>query len=238
LTPFLAALGALVGFAISFGVVLAANRIRRGKDLGRPGGGGLLADLGLGRLPPWQQDSGGRAWQVINVAVATPVAAIFFGIAGGRFPAGLELLSVLILGTAFIALLAIDIETGLLPDVIVGPAALLALVSSYWTIGIGEALVTTAILLALFGPFYLIANWLRPGGWGMGDLKLTLLIGLVGGWPAAFQGLFAGALIGGAVTLPLLLVRLTPLGRHAPRIVPYGPFLAIGGLVALLGRAA
>lgn len=71
----------------------------------------------------------------------------------------------------------------------------------------------------------------RPGGLGLGDVKLI-----------AVMGLFLGEAVLGAVLLALLAGSLFGLGlclRHGPAAakwtIPFGPFLAFGGLVALLG---
>src|SRR5204863_172331 len=74
------------------------------------------------------------------------------------------------------------------------------------------------------------AALLYPRGMGMGDVKLAAVMGLFLGAsviPALFVGIALGALVGFA-----LILRFGPAARkHA---VPFGPFLAIGGVVGLL----
>jgi leader peptidase (prepilin peptidase)/N-methyltransferase len=76
----------------------------------------------------------------------------------------------------------------------------------------------------------LLAALAYPGGMGMGDVKLAGVMGLCLGLPVApalLIAFFAGSIVGVAIML-----------RHGAgarkRAVPFGPFLALGGLVALV----
>lgn len=133
------------------------------------------------------------------------------------------------LGAASLVWLAvIDLETKLLPNRIVLPATALALVAA---LAVDSARFAEHVLAAVAaGGFLFAAAALRPGGLGMGDAKLALLL---------------GALLGGAVLTALLigfcLVALAGLallardGRPAlRRQLPLGPFLAAGALATLL----
>jgi leader peptidase (prepilin peptidase) / N-methyltransferase len=80
------------------------------------------------------------------------------------------------------------------------------------------------------GGVLLLAALAYPGGMGMGDVKLAALMGLYLGSavvPAVLVALIAGALVGVGVIL-----REGTAGRK--RRIPFGPFLALGGLVGLL----
>lgn len=72
----------------------------------------------------------------------------------------------------------------------------------------------------------------RAGAFGMGDLKLMLLIGLLAAWPAVVTALLIGILAAG---IPGLALTLTGRGRS---YFSYGPYLALGALVVLLFPAA
>ena len=65
---------------------------------------------------------------------------------------------------------------------------------------------------------------------GMGDIKLVTLIGLATGFPLALAALFIGIVIGGLAAVVLLALRKK--GRKD--VMPYGVFLGIGPIVALL----
>jgi leader peptidase (prepilin peptidase)/N-methyltransferase len=80
------------------------------------------------------------------------------------------------------------------------------------------------------GAGFLLLLWLvYPGGMGLGDVKLALLMGAVLG--ASVIPALALAFVAGSVLGIVLLIRV---GSRARKIaVPFGPFLAAGALVAL-----
>jgi leader peptidase (prepilin peptidase)/N-methyltransferase len=78
--------------------------------------------------------------------------------------------------------------------------------------------------------FLLLAIMIRPGGMGLGDVKLTFVLGLFLGRDvivALFVAFLAGSLIGGVIMARVGVAK----GRKTK--VPFGPFLALGGIVAL-----
>ena len=80
------------------------------------------------------------------------------------------------------------------------------------------------------GGFLLLAALAYPAGMGMGDVKLAFVMGLFLGrdvGPAMFAGLLAGSVVGAAI--------MARKGRKEGRktAIPFGPFLALGGLVGL-----
>jgi leader peptidase (prepilin peptidase)/N-methyltransferase len=121
----------------------------------------------------------------------------------------------------------IDLRTRTIPNRITGPAAVLA-------IALGTALnpgQEWGRLLAgvLAAGFLLVAALIKPGGMGMGDVKLLGVMGLFLGAPVAvalFVALIATVLTG--------LALATRRGVHAARktTVPFGPYLAAGGVIA------
>ncbi len=138
----------------------------------------------------------------------------------------------LLLELPFVAVLiaigGIDLEHRIVPNRIVVPAALWALVAA--------ALVATGELpeLAIAGAaaflLLLVAAVAYPAGMGMGDVKLAGTMGLYLGAavaPALLAAFAAGALVGVGI-----LVREGAGGRK--KGVPFAPFLALGGLLGLL----
>ena len=80
------------------------------------------------------------------------------------------------------------------------------------------------------GGFLFIALLAYPGGMGMGDVKLAFVMGLFLGRnvaPALLAGFLAGSIVGGAI----MAKKGVKAGRKTK--VPFGPFLALGGLVGL-----
>jgi leader peptidase (prepilin peptidase) / N-methyltransferase len=85
------------------------------------------------------------------------------------------------------------------------------------------------------GGFFLLAVIAYPAGMGMGDVKLAAVLGLFLGrdvGPALLVALVAGTLVGAAV----IARKGAREGRKTA--VPFGPFLALGGVVALFAGDA
>jgi leader peptidase (prepilin peptidase) / N-methyltransferase len=132
------------------------------------------------------------------------------------------------LAAVLIAVAAIDLDLQVIPNKIVYPAAVWGLVSA--------ALIRLSDLpeLLAWGAgaflFLLVAALVYPGGMGMGDVKLAGVMGLYLGssvLPALLVAFLSGSLVG-----------ITLMARHGAKArkmgVPFGPFLALGGIVALL----
>ena len=89
-----------------------------------------------------------------------------------------------------------------------------------------SGLISGAFLMICF----LLIVLLRPGSMGMGDAKLVTVIGLVSGFPLVIFSMLIGIVIGGVVAIVLLATKRK--GRKD--VIPYGTFLAIGPIVAML----
>ena len=123
-----------------------------------------------------------------------------------------------------------DLEHRLIPDRLVLPGALVVLglrtldePSLAWLLGgLGAGIALFLLVLAY------------PKGMGMGDVKLALFLG-VGLGLDVVVALFTG-FIAGAVPAIVLLVRHGTAARK--QAIPLGPFLALGGVVALIAGDA
>jgi leader peptidase (prepilin peptidase)/N-methyltransferase len=135
---------------------------------------------------------------------------------------------------ALVLLLATDLDQRLLPDVITLPAIPLAFVFSLsglnplvptgvLPIAVGVAIVVPLLLWLVSIPF-------GAGAIGQGDLKLLVSVGLMVGPLRLVYGAIYGALLAGVVLVILLLLRRITLKTF----VPYGPFLIIGAIWAVL----
>ncbi len=126
---------------------------------------------------------------------------------------------------ALVAVSATDIERRVIPNRIVLPAAAIVLAAN--------TLVHPSIdwVAAGFGAsaFLLLAALAYPAGMGMGDVKLALLLGVALGRtvPVAMMIGMLSALVPSVV----LLIRHGSAARKMA--IPFGPFLALGGVVAL-----
>ena len=120
-----------------------------------------------------------------------------------------------------------DIRARRIPNKVVGPAILVALIAMASRLGPDSAL-----LGAIFGPLPLILGRLctRAGRAGMGDIKLAIFIGLILGYPLVLWGVTLGLIL----FLGMALVGIAR-GAYTPRTrLPFGPFLAAGTLPLLL----
>jgi leader peptidase (prepilin peptidase) / N-methyltransferase len=138
----------------------------------------------------------------------------------------------LALGFVFCALLVTvtltDLEQRVIPNAILAAGALAAAVIV--ALSDPSSLPDRLIAAAGAGGFLLLAALAYPRGMGMGDVKLAAVMGLFLGRavvPAMFVAIVAGAIVG--------VVLLARHGSEArKRAVPFGPFLALGGVVGLL----
>jgi leader peptidase (prepilin peptidase) / N-methyltransferase len=133
----------------------------------------------------------------------------------------------LLLVTALVPITLIDLDHRIIPNVITGAAAIAALVA---IVALDtDFLLEAVIAAAAGGGFFLIAALLYPRGMGMGDVKLAGVLGLYLGRavaPAILIALIAGVVVGAAI----IARKGAKEGRKTA--VPFGPFLALGGMVA------
>jgi leader peptidase (prepilin peptidase)/N-methyltransferase len=133
----------------------------------------------------------------------------------------------LLLVTALVPITLIDLDRRIIPNRITGPAALAALVAIV-ALDV-DSLPESLIAAAAAGGFFLVAAVVYPSGMGMGDVKLAGVLGLYLGRavaPAVFIALIGGVVVGAAV----IARKGAREGRKTA--VPFGPFLALGGLIA------
>ena len=156
------------------------------------------------------------------------VSAIACGAVGWSYGATRELIPALLLAFALVGLSAIDLRYRIIPDRITLPLAVAGLV-----IGAVRGPPTCpSSLLAAFGAggFLLIAALLSPSGIGMGDVKLAFVLGLFLGRSVAV------AIVVGLVSsaVPAIAADAQPRPTARKMHLALGPFLALGGMVALL----
>lgn len=141
------------------------------------------------------------------------------------FGVTLRALAAAIFCIALVAVSATDLEARVVPNKIVLPAAAVVLAldlawkpSIQWPVGgFGAALFLFLVALAY------------PRGMGMGDVKLALLLGVGVGWRVPVA-LFAGMLF---AIVPSLVLFARHGSRARKMAIPFAPFLALGGLLAL-----
>ena len=198
---------------------------------------GVAADRFATRWPEHDEEHppGRRIdWRTV---LCGAVGAVTFGLLPLTF-AG-DTLALVAFGAWFVTLvvgLATDLDQRLLPDELTLPVIPLALlyavsglnplVGGALVFAIGAALVIPAVLYLPSIPF-------GAGAFGMGDVKFLAGMGLMLGGERAIGGTLFGLILAGVVLLVLLVTRR--IGRKS--YVPFGPFLILGALWAVLIRA-
>ena len=169
----------------------------------------------------------GRGISARYPAVELLTAVTFLAVVLARGPSA-ELAVELPFAAMLIAVAAIDLQHRIVPNRIVGPAALYGVAASavVRTSELPELLIAGAAAFT----FLLLAALVYPAGMGMGDVKLAGVMGLYLGVsvvPALLAAFLAGSVVGVA-----LIARHG--GAARKRGIPFAPFLALGGIVALL----
>jgi leader peptidase (prepilin peptidase)/N-methyltransferase len=195
-----------------------------------------------------------RAWQNIPVAsylllrgkcaaCASPISprypiveAVSGALAayiGWRFGFSLAALGAMVFAWSLIALTVIDIDTQLLPDSITLPllwtGVLLNLVPTYAPLP--EAVLGAAAGYAsLWAVYWLFKLATGKEGMGLGDFKLLAAIGAWLGWKMLPLVILLSSAVGALVGIALIVFR----GHQRGTPIPFGPYLATAGIIALL----
>ncbi|MBI3907370.1 MAG: prepilin peptidase [Pseudomonas fluorescens] len=148
---------------------------------------------------------------------------------GFGWPAAL----VLVLSWGLLAMSLIDAEHQILPDVLVLPLIWLGLIVNSFGLFVSlhealwGAIAGYGLLWSVFWLFKLITG---KDGMGYGDFKLLAMLGAWGGWQILPLTILLSSLVGAIIGLILLR------WRHAKTStpIPFGPYLAIAGWIALL----
>lgn len=134
----------------------------------------------------------------------------------------------------------IDLDIRKLPDRLTLPGMVIGLVLSFTIFPEGPAIwrhmpIHLLYLDSIYGfilgggvLFLLAMGW--KGGMGGGDIKLCAMMGAFLGWKAMIVALFAGFLLGALFSIGLMILKLATMKS----MIPFGPYLALGGFVAML----
>lgn len=160
------------------------------------------------------------------------LTGVLIGLVSWKFGYGSAAFFAWIFVFALIALTFIDFDTQLLPDDITLPLLWLGLL---FNISTGFTDLKSAVIGAMAG--YLILwsiYWLfklvtGKEGMGYGDFKLLGAIGAWFGWQLLPAVILLSSVLGAVIGISLII--FTKRGRETP--MPFGPFLAIGGIAAL-----
>lgn len=132
----------------------------------------------------------------------------------------------LLISCFLIIIFVFDLKHYLVPDKIIYPAIIISFFYRLW-LPVPNYLLAAAI----GGAFFLIIFLISRGKWmGMGDVKIGILMGLVLGLSHLFIALFLAFLIGGVVSIILLVLKKKALKSE----IPLGPFLTGATFITLL----
>lgn len=135
-----------------------------------------------------------------------------------------------------VLLSAVDRSVQRLPDVLTLPLAawvVVGLAGAAQLPGAQGGLARALLAGVVLGAVYFVLFLVNPAGMGLGDVKLALPVGTAlgwYGWDAVILGTFVAYLLAAGYGLALLAARRA--GRRTA--LPFGPFMVVGALVALV----
>jgi leader peptidase (prepilin peptidase)/N-methyltransferase len=237
-----ALLAALAGAMVGSFVTVVAHRVPRGESIVAPrsqcpGCGVPVAAYDNVPVASWLllrgrsrccQEAISARYPLTEVGLALLFAAVavrFHGDAG-------ELALGLVFVSMLMAITLTDLELRIIPNRILAVAATVATVIV--AVSDPASLPERAAAAAGAGGLLFLAGLAYPGGMGLGDVKLAAAMGLFLGVevvPALIVALLAGSAVGIA-----MIVRHGAAARKLA--IPFGPFLAIGGIAGLFAGQA
>ena len=142
-------------------------------------------------------------------------------------------LACLVFVWCLVTLTMIDVDTQLLPDSITLPLLWLGLIANYFGVftTLNSALWgAIAGYLSLFSVYWLFKLITGKEGMGFGDFKLLAALGAWLGWQMLPQIIILSAFVGAVIGIGMIVLR----GRDKNIPIPFGPYLAIAGWIALM----
>ncbi len=168
----------------------------------------------------------------IRYPLIETITGILAGVIAWKFGVSGMAVAALIFAFALIALTFIDFDTQLLPDDITLPLLWLGLL---FNIGGGFTDLQSAVIgaiagyLVLWSIYWLFKLITGKEGMGYGDFKLLAAIGAWFGWQLLPAVILLSSVVGSIIGIGLMI--LAKRGREVP--IPFGPYLALGGIAAL-----
>ena len=162
-----------------------------------------------------------------------PLQSYIINILGNTHLISLPLLAGLVFTWLLFALAMIDAKTMLLPDVIVFPLLWLGLLVNiqHHFVALQDAVLgAVAGYLSLWLVHHAFKIIRGKEGMGHGDFKLLAAIGAWGGWQILPNTLLIAAVAG----LVFAVIRIFLKQQNSQSPMPFGPWLAIGGWIALI----
>ncbi|MBK60624.1 MAG: prepilin peptidase [Pseudomonas sp.] len=141
--------------------------------------------------------------------------------------------AMLVLTWGLLAMSMIDVDHQLLPDSLVMPLLWLGLIVNYFGLfaPLPDAVWgAVAGYLSLWSVYWLFKIVTGKEGMGYGDFKLLAMLGAWGGWQVLPLTILLSSVVGAVLGTIMLRMQMADSGTA----IPFGPYLAIAGWVALL----
>ena len=161
------------------------------------------------------------------------LTAVLSAVVAWHFGFGWEAGAMLVLTWALISLSLIDADTQLLPDAIVLPMLWLGLIANSFTLFTDLQTAfwgAVAGYLSLWVVFWAFKLATGKEGMGYGDFKLLAMLGAWGGWQILPLTILLSSPVGAILGIIILKSR----GQSNATPLPFGPYLAIAGWIALI----
>jgi leader peptidase (prepilin peptidase) / N-methyltransferase len=238
------AIAAAYGLVLGSFLTVVVDRVPRGASIVSPGSacGNCGLRLGFRDLVPvfsWLALRGKCRRCRMNIGaeplILELVTALLFGLFAWKFGLDWALPAFCVLGAGLVGLSWIDLQIKRLPRQIIYataafgvPLLCLAAIVRHEPRRMWMMVLGAGVALAFMGLVYVASR----GGMGDGDVRLSPLLGAYLGWlnPGLVAvGLFLGFLVGAVVGVAMIIA-----GRAGRKTaVPFGPFLALGTVVAV-----
>lgn len=168
----------------------------------------------------------------VRYPVVEAVTGMLTAFAAWHFGFGWNAAGAILFVWAMVALTGIDFDTQLLPDSITLPLVWLGLLfnlSGTYTSLSSAVIGAVAGYLSLWSVYWGFKLTTGKDGMGFGDFKLLAAIGAWLGWQMLPLTILLSSFVGAIVGIGLIV--LAKRGRNVP--IPFGPYLAAAGLIAL-----
>ena len=161
------------------------------------------------------------------------LTGILFAVTIWHFGPNLQGLTALFLTAMLVAMAGIDIDTQLLPDNMTIPLMWAGVLASFWSIHtdlVSSVIGAMAGYLILWSIYHLFRLLTGKEGMGYGDFKLLAALGAWMGWQMLPLTILLSSVVGAVVGL--VLMGTGRMKRDKP--MPFGPFIAAAGWIALI----
>lgn len=171
------------------------------------------------------------------ISLRYPLVELACGLISGviamQFGVSWETLAMLVLTWGLLAMSLIDADHQILPDVLVLPLLWLGLILNSFGLfaSLPDALWGAVIgYMSLWSIFWIFKLVTGKDGMGYGDFKLLAMLGAWGGWQVLPLTILLSSVVG--AVLGIIILRLQRNSYSNP--IPFGPYLALAGWIALI----